>query len=313
MTSSINPNNIDGAYPVAGQDNDSQGFRDNFTNIRTNFSYAATELTDLQNKAVLKSALTGTTLDNDMGGSLLSNAQLQDISQTSVTLEPGSGSRIINYADGSYYAITLNGNIELSFTNFPQSSPTVSRLGVVRLQVTVTQNTDSSITLPSAVGYGDSTLNAANIIGLVGNVLRFPLDPNSRQTYVLEFWTTDSGTTIYINDVTRGTYSGSEEVADGDACSLLATTSYFNTSGASTATLAAGKSGQTKVLAMKSAGGDMVVTVADAGWLGSGAGTVTLSNTGDACTLQYVILDSVVVPPAGKWFCIGNNGAIFGS
>ena len=31
MTSQINPNNIDGNYPVAGVDNNSQGFRDNFT------------------------------------------------------------------------------------------------------------------------------------------------------------------------------------------------------------------------------------------------------------------------------------------
>ena len=30
MASNINPNNIDTTYPVAGQDNDSQGFRDNF-------------------------------------------------------------------------------------------------------------------------------------------------------------------------------------------------------------------------------------------------------------------------------------------
>ena len=35
MASSINPSNVDGTYPVAGQDNDSQGFRDNFTNIKT--------------------------------------------------------------------------------------------------------------------------------------------------------------------------------------------------------------------------------------------------------------------------------------
>ena len=35
MASSINPNNIDTTYPVAGQDNDSQGFRDNFTNIKS--------------------------------------------------------------------------------------------------------------------------------------------------------------------------------------------------------------------------------------------------------------------------------------
>jgi len=68
MSSNINPNNIDTAYPVAGQDNDSQGFRDNFTNIKTNFEFAAEEINDLESKVLLKSALTGTTLDNDMGG-----------------------------------------------------------------------------------------------------------------------------------------------------------------------------------------------------------------------------------------------------
>ena len=64
--SSINPNNIDGTYPIAGQDNDSQGFRDNFTNIKNNFTFAYDELTDLQSKAVLKSALNGSTLDNTL-------------------------------------------------------------------------------------------------------------------------------------------------------------------------------------------------------------------------------------------------------
>ena len=57
MASQINPNDIDGAYPVAGQDNNSQGFRDNFTNTKTNFQYAADEITDLQNNVLLKSAL----------------------------------------------------------------------------------------------------------------------------------------------------------------------------------------------------------------------------------------------------------------
>ena len=69
--SSINPNNIDGTYPIAGQDNDSQGFRDNFTNIKNNFTFSKTEIEDLQNNAILKTALAGTTLDNN-----LNNAQL---------------------------------------------------------------------------------------------------------------------------------------------------------------------------------------------------------------------------------------------
>ena len=66
MSSSINPNNIDGNFPVAGQPNNTQGFRDNFTNIKTNFATAATEITDLETKGIFKSALTGTSLDNNM-------------------------------------------------------------------------------------------------------------------------------------------------------------------------------------------------------------------------------------------------------
>ena len=34
MASNINPANVDGTYPIAGQDNDSQGFRDNFSVIK---------------------------------------------------------------------------------------------------------------------------------------------------------------------------------------------------------------------------------------------------------------------------------------
>ena len=111
MSSNINPNNIDGTYPVAGQDNNSQGFRDNFTNIKTNFQYAEDEINDLQSKVVLKSALTGQTLDNDMLGSLLSNAQIQDFSATRVALGTLSGSVTINYAAGHYQTVTTSGSI----------------------------------------------------------------------------------------------------------------------------------------------------------------------------------------------------------
>jgi hypothetical protein len=48
MASTINPNNIDILYPIAGQDNDTQGFRDNFRNIKNNLSTAATEISALQ-------------------------------------------------------------------------------------------------------------------------------------------------------------------------------------------------------------------------------------------------------------------------
>ena len=80
--SSINPNNIDGTYPIAGQDNDSQGFRDNFTNIKNNLTFAKTEIEDLQGKVVLKGALAGTTLSNELNDTIISGAQLVKTRET---------------------------------------------------------------------------------------------------------------------------------------------------------------------------------------------------------------------------------------
>ena len=45
MASNIQPNNVDGTYPVAGQNNSSQGMRDNFAAIKNNFTEAKSEIT----------------------------------------------------------------------------------------------------------------------------------------------------------------------------------------------------------------------------------------------------------------------------
>jgi hypothetical protein len=292
MASTINPNNIDGAYPVAGQDNDSQGFRDNFTNTKTNFSYAAAEITDLQNKAVLKSALTGTTLDNDMGGSILSNAQLQDMSETKVSLASVVGSQILNYEAGPYFTLTLGGSVSLSFSNFPAAGS----VGRCRLQVTV-NNLAYTLTLPVAVSVGTS-----NIQNLSSNILTF----TQTGVFEYEFETSDGGATISMFDLNRNHdpiyLPSSEDLASAAAASLVRTTSYFSTAAAETATLAAGTPGQVKVFAMYADSGDMVITVTNAGWKTSGTGTITFTAIGQACTLMYI---------NSKWFCIGNNAATF--
>ena len=292
MASNINPNNIDGTYPVAGQDNDSQGFRDNFTNTKTNFAYASAEISDLQSKVILKAALTGTTLDNNMGGSLLQNAQLQDMCETRVALGTVNGSQTINYAAGPYYTLTTSGSVTISFSNFPAAG-TVAR---VRLQITVA-STAHTLTLPAAVSLGTS-----NIQGLSNNIITF----NKTGTFEFEFETGDGGSTITIIDQNRNLdpiyLPSSEDLATTAAANLAVTTSYFSTSAAETATLAAGFQGQVKVFAMYADSGDMVITVSNAGWKTSGTGTITFSAIGQACTLMYI---------NSKWFAIGNNGATF--
>jgi hypothetical protein len=95
----------------------------------------------------------------------------------------------------------------------------------------------------------------------------------------------------------------SQDLAASAGASLNVTTSYFSTSAAETATLAAGYTGQIKVFsAVDVTAGDMVITVSNAGWKASGTGTITFNARGESCTLQYT---------NSKWFCIGNNGATF--
>ena len=48
MASNINDTGINRDYPVAGQDNDSQGFRDNFSIIKDNFVATKAEIETLQ-------------------------------------------------------------------------------------------------------------------------------------------------------------------------------------------------------------------------------------------------------------------------
>lgn len=293
MTSQINPNNIDGAYPVAGQDNNSQGFRDNFTNTSTNFQYAAAEITDLQNKAVLKAALTGTTLNNNMGGSILSNAQLQNMSGTVVSLGVLSGDVGINYTAGPYQTVTTAGSISLAFTNFTPAGTQDS----ITVQVTVA-SVAHTLTLPAAV-----SVNNTGIQGLdaTTNVIEFA----ATGTYAFNFVTSDGGTTITVteaNKLLQPFNNSQQDLASAAAISLATTVSYFSTAGAETATLADGAEGQIKTLICTSYVGNMVVTVATAGWQTSGSGTITFGADGRACTLQYV---------QGAWYCIGNNAAVF--
>jgi hypothetical protein len=293
MTSQINPSNINGAYPVAGQDNNSQGFRDNFTWTKTNFQYAADEISDLQSKVVLKAPLTGTTLNNNMLGSIVSNAVAQNFGLTCVSLGSQSGTVTFNYSAGHYQTLTTTGNVILAFSNLPASGVT----GVITVQLTVASMAHQ-VTLPTVSNaVGIPGYNSAN------RTISFP----AAGTYVFQFIIINiNGAYAYtvnqVNSVMQPFNNSSELLDTGIAASLTKTISYFTPGSAPIgATLAAGVEGQIKTLIMKSTGGgSMTITVTNAGW--SGFGTITFSVQGQACTLQFI---------TGKWFCIGNNGAVF--
>jgi hypothetical protein len=198
MTSSINPNLINGLYPIAGQDNDSQGFRDNFTNIKNNFNIARTEVTDLQNKAILKSALTGGTLNNNMGGSILSNVALNTDSHTITDHGTFGDPAIMTTLDIDYYQSTVHlvqtaGAIEFEIINMP-----LGKWSSVKLLINVT-DTDHYIRFSSTSNNnGWDRVEGIDVVG--GQLIYFA----NTGTYLFEISSQDGGQSKSINDVFRG-------------------------------------------------------------------------------------------------------------
>jgi hypothetical protein len=202
MTSAINPNNIDGQYPVAGQDNNSQGFRDNFTNTRTNFEFARNEITDLQNNAILRAPLAGSgnVLNNNMGNAVISNAQLIGQTTNVVTLGNVTASTAnIVFGVGSYQTATTQGNTQLNLTGWPSAG----LYATVRLQLTTTA-ANANITVPSSISANTnaSYTSLQYIIGrsAASNVITI----SNTGTYVFEFSSADGGGNVFIQDLTRG-------------------------------------------------------------------------------------------------------------
>ena len=191
MTSQINPATIDGNYPIAGVPNNTQGMRDNFTAIKTNFQFAETEIDDLQSKGVFKAALSGTTLDNNMANNLIYNAKIQGFSGTLVQIANTSGAITVDCSAGHVQTIVMGGNITVSFTT--ATWPAAGSVGIIRLIITV-DTANRTLTLPANVSLGTT-----GVQGYSTNVITFA----AAGTYEFGFLTYDQGTTITLFDYNR--------------------------------------------------------------------------------------------------------------
>ena len=135
MTSAINYTSIDENFPVAGQDNDTQIFRDNFDTIKRSLSTAKDEVTDLQdNTAKLNN-------DNDFSLNIIQNAVLQNnrdqkFDNGLVTASPTT----IDFQNGPYQILNLGDDVTVDFLNFPgdlvyTAEPSPIGVGKVTLEI----------------------------------------------------------------------------------------------------------------------------------------------------------------------------------
>jgi hypothetical protein len=198
--SQINTNGINVNYPVPGQNNSSQGFRDNFGQIRTNLNTAATEITDLQTKVVLKAALDNSVLNNDMANTQISNCSTRGFRGTAFNLGNALAGTVlvdVNKADVHYGTVT--GNVTLQFGSWAPTN-TESKVSL-RLAVA---NVDAVISLPSQVVSSNNNFGTTLIENytMIGNTATITAPAN---TEVLEFTFTslDCGNTINITPTNR--------------------------------------------------------------------------------------------------------------
>lgn len=196
MASNILSETIDETFPVAGIDNDTQGFRDNFNVIKDSLAAAKQEVEDLQlNSAKLNEA-------NNFASNNIVEANLKAVTEeffeTEGILE---ASQNINFDNGHYQAFSMDGTstpITLTFDNWPAAGS----LGKLRVELSKTGGSDVYISFDTLdANGGTGTMYYGNWPTTVGGTAdQLELDTDN-QPYIVEAWTYNGGTDVYINFV----------------------------------------------------------------------------------------------------------------
>jgi hypothetical protein len=153
--SEVNYLGINENFPVPGEDNDTQVFRDNFDTIKQSLRIAKEEITDLQDNVAR------TDLDNDFNNKVIQRAvMLNNINKkfdANSTNDPGElpSSITIDYENGNYQIWRFAKDTNIEFQNFPDDTSVVGGVGKVTLEL-----------------YGDGTARTITFVTTGGTVLK---------------------------------------------------------------------------------------------------------------------------------------------
>ena len=147
-------NLINTNYPVRGQDNDSQGFRDNFSNIHNALGTINNQVDFINKYAVI-----ATNSTNTFYGNTISDVNLQNTSVTLLDNGIQAGFITVDYSLGSYQKISVNpGENQIVIINWPGAGTAAQLV----LSLTPSEN---EITL---VNFYNNTTDPSNLITALG-------------------------------------------------------------------------------------------------------------------------------------------------
>ena len=187
-TNSSNIGTINADYPEAGVDNDSQGFRDNFSKIKAELTNAHADLTTLDTNAVKNNDA-----ESDMQGNTIKNVVLARSSQKyySGGVLTTAGVRPVSYEIATYHAYTVNSaGITLQLADWPSSGK------YAEIVVELKRGGDIADT--------STTYNVSFSSGTANGVIKTEVDfvhpvplANPVHPKIYRFWTIDGGQTVY--------------------------------------------------------------------------------------------------------------------
>ena len=198
MASNIISETIDSEYPVAGVDNDTQGFRDNFSIIKTGLSTAASEITQLQSNTAKLDA------ENDFNGTTIADATLALITEKYYNAGTKTAGDNISFLNGHYQRIAINlndnatpGSILFNLADWPD------REGYAKITVELFgtgAELDSSVLheVNFSVEGGGTLKKSSNFPGTL-QIDSVANRADGGDPIIIDFWTTNQGTTVYAN------------------------------------------------------------------------------------------------------------------
>lgn len=187
MASNIISGTIDGTYPVAGVDNDTQGFRDNFTIIKTGLATAASEITTLQSSTAKLNE------SNDFNGTDLTDANFSLNTEKYHNIGTVVTGMNISFLNGPYQSLSVNLGEEVNTINFALSD-WPDRDHVAKMTVQMFGNDTAKTVTFTVDGGGDLKYNSTypRIEGVATATVDSSTDP-----IIIDFWTYNQGTTVY--------------------------------------------------------------------------------------------------------------------
>jgi hypothetical protein len=188
----INYLSINENFPVAGQDNDTQVFRDNSDTIKNSLRNAKDELTDILTNAAFKDENNDFEL-NSVSNAVLINNRTGKFDGGAVTASPTT----VDYQNGNYQIYRVGANLQMDFLNFPGDSIFASELTPIGMgKITLELYSDGSSRTVNFLTSGGTVIKSKDFPGYAGGSPVLTLTSSTDPIFI-EVWR-HSAAVIYM-------------------------------------------------------------------------------------------------------------------